>query len=291
MKISNKFLTLALVAVAMIFASCSKDDDSAQKDAENFSRDIIGMWEGVEVTGDETNGNAEARIAYFDDGTYIHYSKLADVWFPRSDEASEYSIEGNKLTSRWKPAKAENYSSEWWNIDAIKDGVMKWTASRERKDGSKYTATFTWKKVDDTLNSEQILAKLFGTWAYGEMKSFYFLKGEIVDSKTIPADPQTTFTFNDDGNSWFSYPNVKDPANKIRTEYTYTVRGNVLTLVTEKKVINGEEIVRDVYAFKLVNAISDDQLVLVEYIDLDEDSADLFGNDAILAIISMDRVE
>lgn len=34
-------------------------------------------------------------------------------------------------------------SSTWWEIESIKDGVMKWTALRMREDGTTYTATFS----------------------------------------------------------------------------------------------------------------------------------------------------
>lgn len=294
MKTTNKILALALVAVAMIFASCSKDDDSAQKDADNFSRDIIGMWEGVEVTGEETNSNAEARVAYFDDGTFIYYFKVADLWFPRRDEASKYSIEGNKLTSRWKPEMAENYSSEWWNIDAIKGGVMKWSARRERKDGSQYTATFTWKKVDDTLASEQIMAKLTGTWEDVDSKNFSLLKGEIIDTtlNLVPPQLASTLTFNNDGKCWFSLPDVTESTKKFTAEYTYSVKGNVLTLITEKYLVDGveteEHVVNDI---RVVNAISDDELILVLYEEFEEDFIELLGHDAALSYIRMKKVE
>ena len=36
---------------------------------------------------------------------------------------------------------------EWWDIDEIKDGKMKWSALREREDGTRFTTTFTWKKA------------------------------------------------------------------------------------------------------------------------------------------------
>lgn len=291
MKTTNKFLALALVAVAMGFASCSKDDDSAQKVAENFSQDIIGMWEGVERTDNETNGNAEARIAYYTDGTYIHYRKIADVWFPRFDDVSEYNIEGNKLTSCWKPVKAENYSFEWWNIEAIKDGVMKWSARRENKDGSQYTATFTWKKVDDTLTSEQILAKLSGTWIYDEITQTTFLKGEVVDVISHPWVPQATFTFNSDGKYWFSFPNPNDATKKDITEYTYTIKGNVLTSVSWKNLVDGvgyDE--HSIMGKKVVDAISDDELILIEYSEI----AEVVENDsfdAFLMVAHLKRIE
>ena len=290
MKITNRFLTFALVAVAMIFASCSKDDDSAQKDADNFSRDIIGMWEGVEVTGDETNGNDEARIAYFDDGTYIHYSKVTDVWFPRRADASEYVIEGNKLTSRWKPEDAENYISEWWNIDAIKGGVMKWSARRERNDGSQYTSTFTWKKVDDTLTSEQIMAKLTGTWANIDQKSISLLKGEVIKTETSPLDSLMTNTFTNDGKCFYTLPAIGEFTGKV-VEYTYTVKGNVLTLITDKQMEQGEAAERDIKDVRVVNAISDDELILIQYEEMFEEFIDMFGYDAFLTFIRLKRVE
>ena len=289
MKTTDKFLAFVLVAVAMIFASCSKDDDCAQIVADNFSRDIIGMWEGVEMTGDETNGNADARIAYFADGTYIYYRKLADVWFPRCDETSKYSIEGSKLTTQWKSKEAENYSSEWWDINAIKDGEMKWSALRERKDGSQYTATFTWKKVDDTLTSEQILAKLSGTWTDVDLTYISFLKGEITDTKIVPGDPQVSTTFASDGKCWFSLPNPKDPTKKVSTEYTYTLKGNVLALVTEKREIDDEEHELATSSIRVVNSISDDQIILVQYDEIDEELVDLLGSDAVLILIRTKR--
>lgn len=291
MNTTTKILALILVAVAMIFASCSKDDDSAQKGAENFSYDIIGMWEGVEMTGDEANENAEARIAYYADGTYIHYRKIADVWFPRFDEASEYNIDGNKLTSRWKPEGAENYSSAWWDIDAIKDGVMKWSAIRERKDGSQYTATFTWKKVDDVLTSEQILAKLSGTWTYDKIMNISLLKGEIVNSELSPYVPPCTYTFTNDGKYSFSFdPN--DPTKQSMYTYTYILKGDVLSRVTETLWVDGvERSERSVKGKYLIHAISDDQLILIGCAETPEDRVQLMGSDTALMIEYLKRVE
>ncbi|MCQ2259402.1 MAG: hypothetical protein MJZ41_15660 [Bacteroidaceae bacterium] len=287
MKTTNKFLALALLAVAMVFVSCSKDDDSAQKGADNFSHDIIGMWEGVEMTGDEANGNAKARIAYYADGTYIHYRKLADVWFPRLDDACEYNIEGNKLTSRWKPEMAENYSSEWWNIDAINDGVMKWSAIRERKDGSQYTATFTWKKVDDVLTSEQIQAKLSGTWTYDKIQNITLLKGEVVKSDIPSFVPQATYTFTNDGKYSFYLPDPDDPTKQRINTYTYILKGDVLCLVTETLWDDGVK--RDERSVKgkfLIHAISDDQIILIACAEMP-----LIGSDTALMIEYLKRVE
>ena len=116
----------------------------------DYSEDIIGLWEGVEMTGDETYGNADARIAYLADGTYRYYQKNSEgEWEIKADqELSEYNVDGDWLATRWQEKGGEmNY--EWWDIDEIKDGQMKWSALREREDGTRFTTTFTWKKVSD----------------------------------------------------------------------------------------------------------------------------------------------
>ncbi len=118
--------------------------------AVDYSEDIIGTWEGVEMTGDETYGNADARIAYLPDGTYRYYQKndRGEWELKAGQEMSEYNVDGDWLATRWQEKGGEmNY--EWWDIDEIKDGQMKWSALREREDGTRFTTTFTWKKVGD----------------------------------------------------------------------------------------------------------------------------------------------
>ncbi|MBQ0047202.1 MAG: hypothetical protein KBT33_06765 [Prevotellaceae bacterium] len=113
----------------------------------DYSNDIIGMWEGVEMTGYETYGNAEARIEYRADGTYTYYKKEGDYWVPSSNVDNEYNVDGDWLATRWRSEAGKDYNYEWWDIDYIKDGTMKWSALREKEDGSRFTTTFTWKKV------------------------------------------------------------------------------------------------------------------------------------------------
>ena len=58
------------------------------------------------------------------------------------------NLDGDWLATRWQEKGGEmNY--EWWDIDEIKNGQMKWSALREREDGSRFTTTFTWKKVSE----------------------------------------------------------------------------------------------------------------------------------------------
>ena len=113
----------------------------------DYSQDIIGMWEGVEMTGDETYGDANHRIEYKADGTYVYYDKDGDDWKLSEDVDNEYNVDGDWLASRWRPKAGADFEYEWWDIDEIKDGTMKWSALREKGDKTRYTTTFTWKKI------------------------------------------------------------------------------------------------------------------------------------------------
>ena len=113
----------------------------------DYSQDIIGMWEGVEMTGDETYGDANHRIEYKADGTYVYYDKDGNDWKLSEDVDNEYNVDGDWLASRWRPKAGEDFEYEWWDIAEIKDGTMKWSALREKGDKTRYTTTFTWKKI------------------------------------------------------------------------------------------------------------------------------------------------
>ena len=161
-----------------------------QRVTVDYSEDIIGLWEGVEMTGDETYGNADARIAYLPDGTYRYYQKndRGEWELKAGQEVSEYNVDGDWLATRWQETGGEmNY--EWWDIDEIKDGQMKWSALREREDGTRFTTTFTWKKVSDIaflINEENFpdatLREKLTTSVYG-------IKGDI----------NRTYNYGDDG--------------------------------------------------------------------------------------------
>jgi len=116
----------------------------------DYSEDIIGLWEVTEMTGEETYNDDNARLAFLADGTYKYYRKsdAGDWQLVSTREVEEYNLDGDWLATRWQEKDGEkNY--EWWDINEIKDGKMKWSALRERKDGTRFTTTFTWKKVND----------------------------------------------------------------------------------------------------------------------------------------------
>ncbi len=156
----------------------------------DYSEDIIGLWEATEMTGEQTYNDDNARLAFLTDGTYKYYRKSeAGEWQLVSTRyVEEYFVDGDFVATRWQETGGEmNY--EWWDIDEIKDGQMKWSALREREDGTRFTTTFTWKKVSDIaflINEENFpdatLREKLTTSVYG-------IKGDI----------NRTYNYGDDG--------------------------------------------------------------------------------------------
>ena len=156
----------------------------------DYSEDIIGLWEATEMTGEQTYNDDNARLAFLADGTYKYYRKsnAGDWQLVSTRDVEEYFVDGDFVATRWQEKGGEmNY--EWWDIDEIKDGQMKWSALREREDGTRFTTTFTWKKVSDIaflINEENFpdatLREKLTTSVYG-------IKGDI----------NRTYNYGDDG--------------------------------------------------------------------------------------------
>lgn len=121
------------------------------KVTKDFGADILGVWEGhvTNNEGSEFDDGELHRWEYFADGTYIYYHLDADSnWVAQASELSEYFVDGTLLCTRWKNSgEGEVENREWWEIASITGGVMKWTALRQRDDGTTYTATFQMTKV------------------------------------------------------------------------------------------------------------------------------------------------
>ena len=116
----------------------------------DFENDIIGTWEGkVTSTEDEHTDGQLHRWEYKADGTYVYYNKVGDEWVNSNDVLAEYFVDGILLCTRWKQTADSDELREWWEIESIKDGVMKWKALRQKEDGTTYTATFEMKKVTE----------------------------------------------------------------------------------------------------------------------------------------------
>ena len=112
---------------------------------------ILGLWEGRSTgsEGSEFDDGENHRWEYLPDGTFHYYYKVGDEWQLSNDAYSNYFVDGTLLCTRWKnngEGKEEN--REWWEIESIEDGVMKWSALRKNPDGTTYTATFQMVKVE-----------------------------------------------------------------------------------------------------------------------------------------------
>jgi hypothetical protein len=118
---------------------------------KDYSADIIGMWEGRMTSEQSEYGDVEDhRWEYLLDGTFNFFRKVDGQWQISDDDYAKYFVAGNLLCTRWKNAGEGNEEHrEWWEIESIENGVMKWKALRQREDGTTYTATFEMKKVTE----------------------------------------------------------------------------------------------------------------------------------------------
>ena len=148
-----------------------------------FSADIIGMWEGHSTgeEGSEFDDGENHRWEYMLDGTFSYFKKEDGHWHISDDAYAEYFVAGNLLCTRWKNAgEGQEEHREWWEIESIKDGVMKWKALRQREDGTTYTATFEMKKVDVPTQAE-VEQFILGKWMISEIDG----EDAVTNLKTV----------------------------------------------------------------------------------------------------------
>ena len=119
-----------------------------EKIKADYSEAILGMWEGhvTSEQGSAFDDGEDHKWEYKNDGNYVYYIQdEGGNWIANPGQTlSEYFVDGTLLCTRWVNGGIEN--REWWEIASIKDGVMKWTALRQKEDGSTYVATFEMKK-------------------------------------------------------------------------------------------------------------------------------------------------
>ena len=112
---------------------------------------ILGTWEGrsTGAEGSEFDDGENHRWEYLADGTFRYYHKVDGQWLLSDDVLHDYFVDGTLLCTRWKNAgEGQEENREWWEIESIENGVMKWTALRMREDGTTYTATFEMTKLE-----------------------------------------------------------------------------------------------------------------------------------------------
>ena len=120
---------------------------------KDYEAGFLGMWEG-KVTrdlSDETNDELH-RWECNAGGTYSFFDLVDNKWVEVPRYLADYFVDGVLLCTRWQDTKDSEEMREWWEIESIKDGVMKATALREREDGSTYTATFQMTRVEEAID-------------------------------------------------------------------------------------------------------------------------------------------
>jgi hypothetical protein len=125
----------------------------------DFKQEILGKWEGhiTSEMGSEFDDGEDHQWEYLADDTFRYYfMDLDGSWFVNPDQTdSDYFVDGYLLCTRWtinsevEEGEKKNVNREWWEIESIEDGVMKWKALRAREDGTTYIATFTMNKVKE----------------------------------------------------------------------------------------------------------------------------------------------
>jgi len=114
---------------------------------KEYSRVIIGLWEGVSMEGEETYGDEKHRFEYKDDGSYVYYNETSDgKWIPSDNTSNQYVADGDFFASKWCDKDKVEYR-EWWIIELCNDTEMSWYALREREDGSRFETRMKLKRI------------------------------------------------------------------------------------------------------------------------------------------------
>ena len=147
---NTKFTAILKVTVSVdgTVVSSFENNILLTKVTTDYSEAILGMWEGhvTSEQGSAFDDGEDHKWEYKNDGNFVYYIQdEGGNWIANPGQTlSEYFVDGTLLCTRWVNGGIEN--REWWEIASIKDGVMKWTALRQKEDGTTYVATFEMKK-------------------------------------------------------------------------------------------------------------------------------------------------
>jgi len=125
----------------------------------DYKQDILGKWEGhiTSDMGSEFDDGEDHQWEYKADGTFVYYIQDEDGnWIVNPNQTeSDYFVDGSLLCTRWViddevgEDEINKDNREWWEIESIEGGVMKWKALRAREDGTTYVATFAMLRVKE----------------------------------------------------------------------------------------------------------------------------------------------
>ena len=107
----------------------------------DYRQDVIGTWEGKNSEGWNERWQIKA------DGTYVYSRKVGDAdWVQMVDDFNQYVVDGYLFYARWKN-DIEGEQRQWWEIESIQNGVMKWKSLRQNADGTTSIATVEMEKI------------------------------------------------------------------------------------------------------------------------------------------------
>lgn len=111
-----------------------------------YASAIIGLWEGVSLEGVSDYGGEDHRWGYMEDNSYVYYTRDRYRWVPSTNVSNTYYVDGDWLMTIWQDNKGNSYY-ESWDLEVCDDSQMIWTASRQKPDGTPYSAKFVLKKL------------------------------------------------------------------------------------------------------------------------------------------------
>ena len=112
---------------------------------DDFEQSVLGTWEAQVQDG---NTQQTWRWEFKADGTYVFSLKNGETpWQVFEDEVSEYFVDGSLLCTRWQNTASSDENRDWWEIESIQDGKMKWTALRIDEELDTHTETLELSKI------------------------------------------------------------------------------------------------------------------------------------------------
>ncbi len=117
-----------------------------EKTPVKYSSYILGTWEGRAISDRSGNDDGKVHRWEYTGTSYVYYVMNGGNWVPSSNSTNEYFVDGRLLLTRWVDNGVEY--REWWEIMALDDHTMVWTALRRDEYGDLYTASFSMTKVN-----------------------------------------------------------------------------------------------------------------------------------------------
>lgn len=196
----------------------------------DYSKDIIGLWRGVDSEND-LHGGSHHYWAYREDGTYTYFTQNEEgVWGAFDNTLNEYVVDGDWLATHWVKDGVDNYES--WNIDRIEGDRMYWSALRDNN-GKQEKASFVLERANIDFTAKFTIANVMLENADPDNKTDVY-EVDFADNDVMGVHVLTG-----------SYPNFTyDPMN-----LKYAVSGNGKNLTANETPIELTDKVVSILAY------------------------------------------